>query len=115
MGGSCCTSNFSLLKKVINHYYSKKVRDKLLAYKFDSHVPGSFVGRVAKENDVSPEVAKKWIEYYTMFMIYVGWLFNTEQTHKRIKKPSPDIDKYLCLPYEILQVWRSHVLFTDKY
>jgi hypothetical protein len=115
MGSSCCTSNFSLLKKVINNYYSKKVREKLLAYKFDSHVPGSFVGRVAKENDVSPDVAKKWIEYYTMFMIYVGWLFNTEQTHKRIKKPSPEIDKYMCLPFEILQVWRSHVLFTDKY
>lgn len=36
-------------------------------------------------------------------------------THKRVTKPSPDMTKCLALPYEILQVWRAHVLFTDKY
>jgi hypothetical protein len=114
--GSCCSSNkIAVLKKCLYKYYVKDVKDALSKYQFDVAKKDAFANRVAKENGVSLEVALRWIEFYIWFMIYVGWLYEPTQTHKRITKPSPDINKYLSLPYEILQVWRAHVLYTEKY
>jgi hypothetical protein len=108
----CISSTDNKIKKNLISYYNKCVKKNLLSYSFDSHVEDSFAKRIAKENEVTLLTAKKWIEFYKYFMVYVGWLFSDKITKG---KPQPELKKYLILPYEILQVWREHVLYSQKY
>ena len=48
-------------------------------------------------------------------MIYLGWCYEPTKTFKKLQKQIPELNKSMSLPYEILQVWRSHILFTEKY
>ncbi len=112
----CCESHLQKIKNKLVYYSRSKVEMKLSYYKWDVGVIDCFANRICMENLVSLTVAKKWIELYSYFMIYVGWLFNPSETlPKHVPKPSADINSYLIIPYEILQVWRTHVLYTDKY
>jgi hypothetical protein len=108
-----CASTMKGIKKELYSYFQKNVRAKFFAYEFDSHVANLFANRVARENGVPLKTAKLWIKFYKFYMIYVGWLFHTGES--KIKKPDTDINRYLILPYEICQVWREHILYTEKY
>jgi hypothetical protein len=108
-----CTSSAKGIKKELFTYFQKNVRSKLFAYEFDSHVGDSFANRVAKENSVPLKTAKLWIKFYKFYIVYVGWLFHVGES--KIKKPDADMNKYLILPFEICQVWREHILYTEKY
>jgi len=111
----CCESQLTVLKNNLLQYYKKTVELKLKAYVWDIGMKDGFALRICKENQVSLPVAKKWMEFYSYFMVYVGWLHNQDTKVKWALKPLVDPDTYLILPYELIQVWRTHVLFSDKY
>jgi hypothetical protein len=106
--------NVETLKNCISKFYNK-IEANLLNYTFDIGAPGTFAARISKENGCSSELAKTWINYYKLYMVYVGWLFTENQIVEGLYKPSPNINEYLALPYEILQVWKAHALYMDKY
>jgi len=100
----CCESQ---LKKINNDLknYRTKLAIKLYRYTWDTGVTDCFAKKICKENEVSLTVANKWIELYSCYMNYIGWLFNPlELLPVNVPKPSPDINSYLIVPYEILQV-----------
>jgi hypothetical protein len=112
----CCESHLTILKKNLSLYFTKKINSKFKEYNWDINVKDGFISRIAKENLVGVNVALKWVELYSFFMVYVGWLHNSNATTPLgIPKPTNDINSYLTLPYEILQVWRTHILYSDKY
>lgn len=111
--GVCCSSEIDLHRRAVRKYYIDFIADKLKKYSFDEVIKDQFAGRVAKENNTTTEVTKAWLKYYIAFMIYIGWLFGNKEVKKR--KPTININEYLTIPYEILQVWKAHILFTNKY
>lgn len=115
--GTLCSkeeSNFKKLQKILLKYFGY-ISPKVEEYRFDSLVTNQFAARVAKENDTNVQVTKAWIKYYTAYMIYVGWLYAYENKKNVFVKPNRDLKVSLAIPFEILQVWKCHVLFTDKY
>lgn len=115
--GACCCGDGKLrkLQKMVSKYYKNSVFPKLKDYKFDAVLQDQFSGRVAKENNTNTTVTNAWIKYYIAYMTYVGWLFGYENKRKSSVKPNFELQNYLAIPFEILQVWKCHLLFTDKY
>jgi len=111
--GACCSSEIDRERKAVRKYYIDFIADPLRKYNFDAVVNDQFAGRVAKENNTTVDVTKAWLKYYIAFMIYIGWLYGNKETKKR--KPEINVNNYLTIPYEILQVWKAHILFTNKY
>ena len=111
--GACesCSSQETKVKNDLYRYYKNKVNPFLAAYNFDEGMKGAFLNRICKENEVSQNVAQVWIDLYNLYMVYLGWLIFP---NKKMKK-SASIETYMVAPYEILQVWRAHVLFSKKY
>jgi hypothetical protein len=113
--GCCETKPLELIKQCLTKYYQKCIQLKLSIYSFDSGAKDVFAKRISKENNIPLDTAKQWIEAYKYYMVYIGWLYEPNKTFQRINKQTPNVFKNLALPYEILQVWRAHVLFMTKY
>lgn len=116
MGNSCgCGPNNieKNAKEILK--YKKLLSEKLLKYNFDSTNPDEFINKICKENNVNKDIAKIWRDLYIEYMICIG--FNYDKTpSKAIKKQmDEDLNRMLAIPYELLQVWRIHILYTKKY
>ena len=59
--------------------------------------------KLAKENRIKESEAKEWTDLYILYILHFSK--NLDLTYKN----------FLALPYEILQCWRLHVLYTIKY
>jgi hypothetical protein len=88
---------------MINYKQEKANFDTTFVWDVVDELPGSYISKLAKENRISEELAKIWNNYYVAWMIHYSRNLNMEP------------EQYLALPYEVLQVWRLHVLYTRKY
>ena len=113
MGCSACNSEKQALYSDIKRY-KKQISVNLNTHKFD-HGNGSFIQKICKENSLTDtSIAAAWLDLYKSFMIILGWQSEPPKKNKK-KVTILDRNKYLCLPYEILQVWRVHVLYSKNY
>jgi len=113
MGCASCNGEKQAIFNDIRRYKGQIIA-KVKAHKFDNG-NNSFASKICKENSLTDmNIALAWIELYKSFMICLAWQMEPEKG-KKIKKTTPDRNKYLCLPYEILQVWRLHILYSKNY
>lgn len=113
MGCGPCNNEKQVIYNDIKRY-KKDIDTDLKSHMFDNG-NGSFLGKICKENNLTDRnIAQAWLDLYISFMVILGW--NTEPPKsKKMKKKELDKNQYLCLPYEILQVWRCHVLYSKNY
>jgi hypothetical protein len=94
-------NNISLM----DHFFH--IKDKFLAYDLN------LSEKVKRDNEINFDF-KEIIQIYKVSMVYIGWLCLCDKI--KFGKVSKDtVEKYLILPYEILQVWRTHILSTSNY
>ncbi|MFO0515325.1 MAG: hypothetical protein ACK5YA_00570 [bacterium] len=115
--GSSCGCNPSNVERNAKEIlkYKKIISEKLMKYSFDGSNKDEFINKVCKENNINKDIAKIWIDLYLEYMICIG--FNYDKTpSKAVKKQmDEDMNRILAIPYELLQIWRVHVLYTKKY
>lgn len=118
--GSCCSNSDSNV--IVNSkasyilIYQKEISQFLENYSFDSTNKNEFINKICKENNINQDVAEIWLRIYLNYMIILG--FNYSKSNNRSVqncKEQEDIFKFLSIPFEIIQVWRLHVLYTNKY
>lgn len=80
--GSCNISPKTIFMNDLQQHYQTKLKTKLTAYAF-GEFKVSFAYKIAKENGIKVNIAEKWIGYYILFMVYVGWLFDISPTPKK--------------------------------
>lgn len=113
--GNCCEPSQIERNATEIRRYKKSIETSLNAYKFVEANPDSFVQKIVKENGVTSDIAKIWLEIYIDYMVWLGFNYDTTPKKKIKKLMDEDMNRFLALPYEILQVWRVHVLYTNKY
>jgi len=113
MGCGACNDEKQTLFNDVKRY-KRQIETAINSHKFDIGNQ-SFQQKICKENGLPDlSIAAAWIELYKTFMICLAWQMEPVK-NKKMSKNAPDRSKYLCLPYEILQVWRTHVLYTKNY
>ena len=107
----CCNNNLNLeMESVLN--FKNKIGDIALGHVIDIG-NDSFAKKICKENSFyDMRAAHLWVHLYKVFMIYLAWQFDQ---YYQNKKATPEMSSYLCLPFEVLQVWKLHVLYTENY
>jgi hypothetical protein len=93
--------------------YSKSISKNLNQYSFDTQ-PKEFINKIMKENNVNEEIAKNWLSTYVDYMVILGFYYS-KNVNQSIKFKEESITRNMAIPYELLQVWRLHVLYTKKY
>jgi hypothetical protein len=75
--------------------------------------------KICKENSLlKRETAHLWMKLYKTYMIYLAWKLEDEISIYPENKDYSNIlqrANYLCVPYEVLQVWKLHALYTHNY
>ena len=117
----CKTVNKEEYKSLLA--YKHKVYEAVQEHQIDIGNE-TFAAKMCKENGLRDiNVAYTWISLYKTYMIYLGWQFeqafissaNSEEKSNTTSNKTPNINNYLVLPYEILQVWKLHILYTQNY
>ena len=116
MGSSCGCSQSNVEKnaKEISRY-RKSISDKLKTYSFDSSNPKEFINKVCKENNINEQTAAIWIDLYLYYMILVGFNYDKTPTKSVKTRMAEKFERMLAIPYELLQIWKTHILYTKKY
>ena len=116
MGNSCGCSPSQLelnAKEILR--YKGSISANLKKYSFDSTNAKEFLNKVIKENNINESTAQIWINLYIDYMICLGFNYDKSPSKAVKQQQAESIDRNLSFPYEILQVWRIHVLYTKKY
>jgi len=74
----------------------------------------SFAKKICKENGFTDiKLAHTWIDLYKSFMVTLAWHY--EEFELNNEHLLPNRVMRLSLPYEVLQVWKLHVLYTENF
>lgn len=111
---SCAESNIQKNAKEILKF-RKEISVKLNAYSFDNTNKDEFVNKICKENNIQKTMAESWVNLYTEYMVCVGFNYNKSPSRTVKEQMTENLERMLAIPYELLQVWRVHVLYTKKY
>ena len=115
MGGICltCKTEKSIEFKSACEFKNNR-GDDILKHVIDIG-NDAFARKICKENGLHDiNIAYLWIELYKTFMIYLAWQYE-EHFRDPATNFAPDRVNYLSLPFEILQVWKLHILYTQNY